>query len=76
MLENYNKPLKIAEQLGDLSGKATQLNNIGEIYKTRGEYDRALEFLNESFEIFNALGKTRSAEVIKKNIISIIERKN
>ena len=38
----YEQALKIGEQLGDLLGKATRLNNIGEIYRAQGNYPEAL----------------------------------
>lgn len=39
-----NKALALAEQINDASGIASSYNNIGVIYKNRGDLDKALEY--------------------------------
>ena len=69
-LKRYEEALRIAEQLGDLSGKAKRLNNIGTIYDAQGNYPEALKRYEEALEILNKLGLSESpnAKAFKKNI--------
>ena len=70
-LEDYNKALEIAEQLGDLSGKATHLNKIGNIYYMRGDYDKALKKCDEALKIDEQLGDL-SGKANRLNTIATI----
>ena len=69
-LKLYEEALRIAEKLGNLSGKASTLNNIGEIYRAQENYPEALKRIEKALEILNKLGLTESpnAKTFKENI--------
>ena len=47
-LEKYNEALPIRRAVGDRSGEANTLNNIGAVYRSLGETQKALEKYNEA----------------------------
>jgi len=75
-LEYYEESLKIDEELKDKRGKATDLNNIGSVYKQWGKPEKALEYYEESLAIFEELGDVQSAETVNENIRSITRLKH
>ena len=48
--------LKIRLEIGDKIGEGTTLNNISEIYFTRGENNTALKYLEDSLRIKQEIG--------------------
>ncbi len=72
-LEYYKEALEIDEELKDKRGKATDLNNIGFVYKQWGKPEKALEYYKESLTIFEELGSVQSAETVNENIRSITQ---
>ena len=59
-LEKFNEVLKINEQLGDLSGKANSLNNIGFVFYMKGKIKCRI-----SYNIFLYLIKFRNVSHIR-----------
>ena len=55
-LEKYEESLEIKKRIGDVSGEATSLHQIGMIYELRGSYDDALEKYEEALEIAKRIG--------------------
>jgi tetratricopeptide (TPR) repeat protein len=55
-LEYYKKSLKIAEKIGDRSGIAITLHQIGNIHYREGEYKSALEYYQKSLKIAEEIG--------------------
>ena len=55
--EKLNQALEIQTELGDRSGIAKTLGNIGIIHRLKGKYDDALEKYNNALEIQNELGE-------------------
>ena len=53
-LKYYNRALHIAEANNDSIYIATSYNNISLVYHDKGDYDRALEFLNKALTIRKA----------------------
>ncbi len=60
--------LRIAEELGDLSGKATVLNNIGRIHDEQGRYPEALRLYEEALQIAEQLGDLSVKAAVLNNI--------
>ncbi len=64
-LENYTAALELAEQLEESEQKERALGtaalNIGEIYYKRQDFDRALEYYNQSLQAFKGLDGEPSA---------------
>jgi tetratricopeptide (TPR) repeat protein len=50
-LENYQKALKISEEIENLKGQAGLVGNIAEVYKQQGNYPKALEFYFRSLKL-------------------------
>ena len=53
-LKYYNRALHIAEKNNDSIDVATSYNNIGSVYYQKGDYDKALEYLNKALTIQKA----------------------
>ncbi|MFQ5589286.1 MAG: CHAT domain-containing protein, partial [Nitrospiria bacterium] len=47
----YHASLEKYREIGDKSGEGTTLNNISQIFKARGDYETALQFLEQSLTI-------------------------
>ena len=62
--------MRIDEQLGDLKGKATRLNNIGMIYNAQGNYLEASKYLEIALKTLTeiGLGDSPNAKTFKKSI--------
>ena len=58
-LEFSNKSLKIREEIGDKSGIASSLNNIGEFYLEQGRLDDALENGTKGLLLARTIGSPR-----------------
>jgi tetratricopeptide (TPR) repeat protein len=68
MAEYFLKALEIAEEIKDIRGKATWLNNIGIVYQDWGKTEKALEYFQKSLKLFEELRDTENIAVFKKNI--------
>jgi len=55
-LEYYQKALKLKEEIGDKSGVALSLNNIGIIYRSLKQDSKALDSYSESLKIREEIG--------------------
>jgi len=72
-LNRYEQALQIAEQLGDLRGKASFLNNIGEICRAQGNYPEALKRFDVALQIDEQLGDLSGKALRLNNIAMIYE---
>ncbi len=54
--------------MGDRSGEATTLNNIGAVYSALGDKQQALDYYNQALPLFRAVGD-RSGEATTLNNI-------
>jgi CHAT domain-containing protein/Tfp pilus assembly protein PilF len=70
-LEKYNEALPISRAIGNRSGDAGTINNIGMIYRRLGETQKALEKLNEALPIWRAVGN-RTGEALTLNSIGLV----
>lgn len=50
-LNYYSRQLGLEREMGDRSGEASALNNIAGVFKNRGEYDKALDYYQQSLAI-------------------------
>jgi len=67
-LEYYNQSLPLRRAVGNRSGEAVTLNNIGLVYSELGEKQKALEYYNQSLPLRRAVGD-RSGEATTLNNI-------
>jgi tetratricopeptide (TPR) repeat protein len=70
-LEQYEKSLKIKEELGDRAGVAISLNQVGIIHKNRGNYPTAMELYEKSQKIEEELGNLAGVAHSLNNIGAI-----
>ena len=56
-LGGYEEALAIVRKLGREGKVATYLNNIGGVYKSWGQYDKALKYYEEALAIVRKLGR-------------------
>ena len=72
-LKKIEEALDLDEKLGNLEEKSINLNNIGLLLKTRGEYDKALKNFKEALKIDEELGDLEGKSVILNNIGGIFQ---
>ncbi|UCF04394.1 MAG: tetratricopeptide repeat protein, partial [bacterium] len=66
--------LKIDQEIGYKQGEASDLGNIGLIYKARGELDEALKYLQDALEVLNNYSLSYGRNVIQRAISSILSK--
>jgi tetratricopeptide (TPR) repeat protein len=66
-LENYQKALKVYQEIGQKINISKALNNIGIVYKSQFNYPKALEYLKKAHQIQEAIGE-QNAPVTITNI--------
>jgi tetratricopeptide (TPR) repeat protein len=69
-LEYYSQSLPLFRAVGDRSGEATTLSNIGQVYSELGEKQKALEYYNQSLPLSRAVGD-RIGEAVTLNNIGV-----
>ncbi len=63
--EMYEQSLELKRELGDKSGIAQSLHQLGSIHLGQGEYDKAREMYEQALAAFEALGaKSEYASVL------------
>ncbi|MDJ0537813.1 MAG: tetratricopeptide repeat protein, partial [Microcystis sp. M53603_WE2] len=55
-IEFYQQSLAITRKIGDRGGEAKSYNNLGNVYYSLGEYQKASEFHQQSLAIFREIG--------------------
>ena len=66
-LENYQKALKLYQEVGQKINISKALNNIGIVYKSQQNYPKALEYLTKAHKIQEEIGE-HNAPVTLTNI--------
>lgn len=66
-LENYQKALKLYQEINEKTNISKALNNIGIVYKSQQNYPKALEYLTKALAIQQQIGE-QSAAVTLTNI--------
>jgi CHAT domain-containing protein len=70
-LDFYNQALPLWRAVGDRSGEATTLNNIGRVYDDLGQKQKALDFYNQALPLWRAVGD-RTGEATTLNNIGLV----
>jgi CHAT domain-containing protein/Tfp pilus assembly protein PilF len=70
-LDYYSQSLPLSRAVGDRSGEATTLTNIGLLYSHLGEKQKALEYYSQSLPLFRAVGD-RSGEATTLTNIGVV----
>ena len=52
----HQQSIEIEREIGDRSGEATSLGNLGVAYYSLGQYQRAIEFHQQSIEVKRKIG--------------------
>ena len=65
------KALEICKEGNDRKNEGIIINNISQIYGARGDYEKALEYLQQSLAISKEIGDRMGEGTILNNISSI-----
>ena len=60
--------MAIRKELGDKKGMGNSYNNIGNIYKDQGNYEKALEYASKSLAIYEEIGDKKGMGNSNNNI--------
>jgi tetratricopeptide (TPR) repeat protein len=71
----YDLALHAFKAMGDKAGEGTTLNNISQIWDTRGDYQKALEYLEQSLKIRREIGDKAGEGTTLNNFGLIFSRK-
>ncbi|AKB47707.1 hypothetical protein MSKOL_1930 [Methanosarcina sp. Kolksee] len=69
-VKKYNQSLKMKEELGNKSGIAITLGQMGRVLEEKGEYELALKDYYTALEIFEEL-KSPNRELVRKWIAGL-----
>jgi len=70
--EYYAKSLEIYKMVGNVYGEGNATHNLGYVSKLKANYDKALQYYNESFEISrNILQDEYEAQIANANIAGV-----
>ena len=64
-------PAELHDESGNDEGRATVLNGLGNTYGFLGQFDKALEYFQESLEVRERIGDMRGVSVALNNIALI-----
>jgi len=67
-LDYFTLKLIIQEQIGDQSGMAGSLQNIGNIYKIQGDYPKALDYYTQCLKIQEQIGNQKGIADCLQNL--------
>ncbi|MBE9186550.1 tetratricopeptide repeat protein [Microcoleus sp. LEGE 07076] len=68
----YQQSLELKEKIGDVQGKAATFAMLGQLLAAQGDFDQALNYLQQSLQILQHL-RSPDAEIVKR-IISRIQQ--
>jgi len=60
-LNYYQRSLKISEEIGDKSGMADAIGNIGVIYAGQDDYPKALDYFQRGLKIYKQIGNIKGS---------------
>jgi tetratricopeptide (TPR) repeat protein len=66
-----NRSLKLYEELGDKSGIAVNLGNIGNVYAGQQDYPKVLEYLTRALKIYGEINDKRGIARNLENIVGL-----
>lgn len=72
--KHLSEALYVDEELKDIRGKATDLNNIGMVYQQWGKLEKALEYYQKALEIAEQLKDIRGKAIRLNNIGSVYQQ--
>ena len=65
---SFREAMRFARQHNNKKALSIIFNNLGRVYKARGDLDEALEYYHQALAIFTALGAKRESMIVKQNI--------
>ena len=75
-LENYQKALKIYQEIGEKKSVAKAYNNIGVVYKSQQNNVKAIEYFKKAFKIQEEIGEQTAAVTLTNIGVIYFEQKN
>ena len=67
----YNKALLICREIGDLAREARTLTNLGDVYNSLGENQKAIDYYNQALPIRRAAGDQAGEAITLNNLGSV-----
>ncbi len=72
--KELKESIQILESLGDYGGKAAANEKLGDLLKTKKNYNKAINHYEESIQIYNEIGTKKDIDKIKTKITEIKEK--
>ena len=69
----FEQSLAIYQEIGDQEGEGVARNNIGNIYRVRGDYDTALRYFEQSLVICREIGNKEGEGATLNNLSQIYD---
>ncbi|WP_445242385.1 tetratricopeptide repeat protein [Microcoleus sp. S13_C5] len=66
----YEESLELQEKIGDVQGKAATFAMLGQLLASQGDFDKALNYLQQSLNILQHL-RSPDAETVSKIIAGV-----
>ena len=70
----YDECLEIENRLGNQSGAAKSLTQLGSLFEQEGELEAAEKYVLEALEIFTRIGEKPMQELASKHLARIREK--
>ena len=66
----YQQSLELKEKIGDVQGTTATFAMLGQLLAAQGDFDQALNYLQQSLEILQHL-KSPDAEIVRRIIAAV-----
>lgn len=67
-IASFQEAYSIFTALDDVKNKAKTLNNIGNVYRRKGEFNRAIDYFKRSADLSEAAGDSLSVAINRNNV--------
>ena len=67
--EHYRAALNLSWQFGDRHAESLILTNLGNLYFSQGHPEQAIDYWDQSLQIFSPLGGDRNAALVEMSLV-------
>ncbi|MEG4235464.1 tetratricopeptide repeat protein [Microcoleus sp. Pol11C3] len=71
----YEQSLELKEKIGDVQGKAATFAMLGQLLASQGDFEKALNYLQQSLDILQHL-RSPDAETVRRIIAKVQQMAN